>query len=48
MKRDMIIAAVIAVLVMALPIWEMDTAQYIVGAACVWMISMTALIATEK
>lgn len=46
--RNAMIAAVIAALVMELPIWEMDTAQYIVGAACVWMISMTALIATEK
>ena len=46
--RNTIIAAVIAVLVMALPIWEMNTAQYIVGAICVWMISMIVLVSTEN
>ena len=46
--RNAMIAAVIAALVMALPIWEMDTMCYIVGTLCVWMVSMTALIATEK
>ena len=46
--RNAMIAAVIAVLVMALPIWEMGAMCYIVGALCVWMVSMMALIATEK
>lgn len=47
MKRDAVIAAIIAAMVPALPIWQINTIQAVTMAVVTWGMSFVALVGTE-
>ena len=48
MKRDALIAAIIAAMVPALPIWQINTMQAVTMAVVAWGMSFVALVGTER
>ena len=48
MKRDAVIAAIIAAMVPALPIWQINTVQAVTMAVVTWWMSFVTLVGTER
>lgn len=48
MKRDAVIAAIIAAMVPALPIWQINTMQAVTMAVVTWGMSFVTLVGTER